>query len=258
MRSLIILTFILLYSPGHLFGQDITTMQYFEGAIVRGDRNKKAIALVFTGDEYADGGQYISGILREKQIKGSFFFTGRFYRDPTNELLINTLISDGHYLGAHSDRHLLYCDWDNRDSLLVDFATFSSDLESNYQIMQLFGIARKEAKYFLPPYEWYNNQISKWCRQMGIQLINYTPGTLSHTDYTTHESSNYRSSREIFDSILDYESTNENGLNGFILLLHIGSSPDRTDKFHCLLDDLIDELANRNYSFCRIDRLLEL
>ena len=134
-------------------------------------------------------------IAREKQIKGSFFFTGRFYGDPTNELLINTLISDGHYLGAHSDRHLLYCDWDNRDSLLVDFATFSSDLESNYQIMQLFGIARKEAKYFLPPYEWYNNQISKWCRQMGIQLINYTPGTLSHTDYTTPESSNYRSSR---------------------------------------------------------------
>jgi len=229
-----------------------------EGAIIRGDTRFKELSIVFTGDEFSDGGFYIAEVLKKRDIMAAFFFTGNFYRNADNEPLISDLRSSGHYLGAHSDRHLLYCDWDNRDSLLVDFETFSSDLHDNYEAMKQFGISKDEAKYFLPPYEWYNSKISAWCQQLGIQLINYTPGTLSHTDYTTPECSNYRSSREIFDSILDYESSNENGLNGFILLLHIGSSPDRTDKFYCLMDDLIDELINRNYSFHRIDRLFVL
>jgi hypothetical protein len=41
-----------------------------------------------------------------------------------------------------------------------------------------------------------------------IQLINYTPGTLSHADYTTSKDKNYRSSETIYKSIIDYEDQN--------------------------------------------------
>ena len=243
--------------PSLLLSQDNSYFQQSEGAIIRGDKGKKEIALVFTGDEFADGGQFISGVLREKGIKSSFFFTGNFYRNPANELLIKTLVSDGHYLGPHSDRHLLYCDWNNRDSLLVDFDKFSSDINKNYKAMEQFGISRADARHFLPPFEWYNREISRWCDRTGLRLINFSPGTLSHADYTTPDMPNYRSSMEIFDSILNHDLKSDKGLNGFILLIHIGSSPARTDKFYLLLDELIDELTKRGYIFCRIDSLLE-
>ena len=71
--------------------------------------------------------------------------------------------------------------------------------------MELFGIKKEDAKYFLPPYEWYNDSISKWTKEMGLQLINYSPGTLSHADYTTPEDPNYRSSETIFRSVTDFE-----------------------------------------------------
>jgi hypothetical protein len=67
---------------------------------------------------------------------------------------------------------------------------------------------------------------------------------------------NYQSAAAIFQSILDYERKDPLGLNGFVLLLHIGTHPDRKDKFHTRLDELIAELHGRGYIFVRIDRLL--
>jgi peptidoglycan/xylan/chitin deacetylase (PgdA/CDA1 family) len=226
------------------------------GAVVRADSGEKNLALVFTGDEFADGGEHILSVLKKQQIPGSFFFTGNFYRNPGFEQLIHSLLSDGHYLGAHSDRHLLYCDWNNRDSLLATKVEFIHDLKNNYKVMKKFGISKKEALYFLPPYEWYNDSISAWTKSLGFQLINYTPGTLSHADYTTPEMPDYRNSEVIYRSIINFERESTKGLNGFILLSHIGTSPDRKDKFYHYLDVLITELKTRGYHFKRIDELL--
>ena len=52
------------------------------GGIIRGDTTQKKIALVFTGDEFADGGNYIAKTLQQQNIHGSFFLTGNFYRNP--------------------------------------------------------------------------------------------------------------------------------------------------------------------------------
>ena len=40
--------------------------------------HKKNIALVFTGHEYADGGNFIAKTLQQENIKASFFFHRRF------------------------------------------------------------------------------------------------------------------------------------------------------------------------------------
>lgn len=71
--------------------------------------------------------------------------------------------------------------------------------------MTSFGISKKQASYFLPPYEWYNDTIAVWTKELDFQLINYTPGSLSHADYTTPYAKNYRSSAAIYQSIIDYE-----------------------------------------------------
>lgn len=248
------LSVILLAAAGVYAQPGITTDQ---GAITRGDRTQRKLALVFTGDEFAEGGPTILATLKRNQVKASFFFTGRFYRNPSFKSLIKQLKKEGHYLGAHSDQHLLYCDWTRRDRLLVTRDEFEKDLNRNYEEMLKFGIKKKEARYFLPPFEWYNQRISDWTSGMGIRLINYTPGTRSHADYTTPDLKNYIDSETILRSIENYEAKNASGLNGFILLSHIGAGPARTDKFYDRLDELIEFLKGKEYELVRIDELLK-
>ncbi len=238
-------------------GHDAPGFTYVEGGIVRGDTSEKALALIFSGDRFADGAEHIRKVLAAYDIEASFFFTGNFYRNPAFEGIIRALEAEGHYLGAHSDRHLLYCSWENRDSLLVTRAEFLADLEANYREMARFGIQRAEAQYFLPPYEWYNAQISEWTAGYGLTLINFTPGTRSNADYTTPDMGDrYVSSAAILQSILTYERRSPHGLNGFLLLIHVGTSPERTDKLYRRLDALISALRERGYRFERVDELL--
>lgn len=222
------------------------------GAIIRGDTLQKNIALVFTGHEFAEGGSIITKTLQEQKVKGSFFFTGDFYNDPVFKKTILRLKKDRHYLGPHSNKHLLYADWVKRDSLLVTKNEFINDLQLNYDAMKKLGITH--AKYFLPPYEWYNDSIATWTKEMHLQLINFTPGTKSNADYTTPDLKNYKTSDEIYTSITALET--KQGLHGFILLLHIGTDPKRTDKFYFKLNALIQYLKRKGYSFKTVDQLL--
>ena len=210
---------------------------------------------MFTGDEFADGGDYIADVLQRYGVKASFFLTGRFYRNPAFKKIVQRLRREGHYLGAHSNDHLLYNDWSRRDSLLVSRDSFTRDLQRNYDAMAAYGIKKEEARYFLPPYEWYNDSIARWTKDLGLQLVNYTPGTLSHADYTTPQMKNYRPSDPIFRSIVDYEGRYPSGLSGFVLLLHIGTDPARTDKMYRQLPQLLGWLKKKNYRVVRIDEL---
>lgn len=232
------------------------SLTYDHGAIVRGDPGRKRIALVFTGHEFSEGGDLIVGVLKKRNVPAGFFFTGDFYRAAGNLRLIERLERDGHYLGPHSDKHLLYCPWENRDTLLVTKEEFVSDILHNYDSMRACGIEREKAPYIIPPYEWYNETIAAWAKELGLVLFNFTSGTASNADYTTPDLPNYRSSEEIFKSIFRYERSDPHGLNGFILLLHIGTHPDRIDKFYFRLDDLVTGLKAKGYAFVRIDRLL--
>ena len=227
------------------------------GAIIRGDSTQKKLAIVFTGDEFADGGEFIATTLKQTNTKASFFFTGRFYRNTAFKKTIEQLKANGNYLGAHSNGHLLYCDWTKRDSLLVTKQQFKWDLQKNYDELKRFGIAKSSAHFFLPPYEWYNDSIAVWTKEMNLQLVNYTPGTISHADYTTPGEKNYRSSDAIYQSIINYEQNHPSALNGYILLMHIGTDEKRTDKFYYQLPQLIKWLKEKNYQLLRIDELLK-
>ncbi len=227
-----------------------------QGAIVRGDVSARRMALIFTGGSFADGGPHIRSVLRARGVRAGFFFTGDFYRAAEFEGLIRGLAADGHYLGPHSDKHLLYCDWADRSRTLVTRDEFRADLLANYREMERFGVSRAAAPFFIPPYEWYNAEIAGWCREMGLTLFNFTPGTSSNADYTTPDMKEYLGSDAIYDRILSYEQTDPHGMNGFILLVHIGTDPARTDKLYLRLGALLDELSRRGYSFVRIDELL--
>lgn len=305
--------------------------QIRDGAIVRGPQGNKTIALMFTGHEFAEGGETILDELKEHQARASFFFTGDFMVNTNFDRIIGRVINEDHLLGPHSDKHLLYCSWEKDRKLLVTREQFRADLNHNREkirkaadrldervppastlpnpefleafkrrygfkpdtnapetsaqqerpataspdpelaeaFRRRYGVdlvayppARRfhsttDFRYFLPPYEHYNRQIADWTAEAGMTLINYTPGTRSNADYTGEADQNYMSSQAIFDSIRKLEREDPNGLNGFILLLHIGAGPGRADKFHTRFGELLDVLSAKGYQFVRVDELLE-
>src|SRR5581483_859220 len=158
--------------------------EFREGGVVRGPQDRKRLALVFTGHEFAEGGEIILDELARHHAKGSFFLTGHFLGNPDFEPLVLRIMREGHYLGPHSDQHLLYCSWEASKRTLVSRAEFVADLESNLSKLERFGIKRGQAGYFLPAYEHYNAQLVAWAQELGLTLVNYTPGTRANADYT--------------------------------------------------------------------------
>ena len=227
-----------------------------EGAIVRGDAAKKQLCLVFTADDRADGADRIISTLKKQGIKGAFFFTGRFFELFPD--VVKRLVDDGHYVGSHSDGHLVYCSWENRDSLLVTKQQFTDDIRRSYERLAGYGITPKDAPYFIPPYEWHNATVAAWAREMGLQLVNFTPGTLSCMDYTypgITGGNPYRDNKWLWDRIMRCEK--ENTLNGHLLMIHFGTDERRTEKFYDRLPALIKDLKRKGYTFVPLKKIVE-
>jgi len=227
-----------------------------EGGIVRGPTSSRRLAVVFTGHGYAEGGETILNELARRHAKGSFFLTGGFLTNGGFSPLVRRIVAEEHYLGPHSDKHVLYCPWEGPKKTLVSRGEFQADLESNLKKIEGFGVRRSDIRYFLPPYEHYNQEIVDWAKAMGLTVVNFTPGTRSNADYTGEADSNFVSSQVIFDSIARKERQDPNGLNGFILLVHLGSGPGRADKFSTRFGPLLQYLADKGYQFVRVDELL--
>lgn len=226
------------------------------GGIVRGDFRTKRLALVFTGDARGESTEPILDSLKQRTISASLFVTGNFLRQPRLRPLVMRAIAEGHYVGPHSDRHLLYAAWEDRGKSLVTREAFVADLRQNISDLQAIGALRgNKPTYFIPPYEQFNLDQVEWARALGVNLINFTPGSGSNRDYAPEGDAHFVTSQRIYDDILAYERREARGLNGFILLLHLGSG--RKDQFHPRLGPLCDELKKRGYAFVTVDELLQ-
>lgn len=227
------------------------------GALVRGPRHQRRLALVYTGGSFADGGTKILDELKAHGAGGSFFLTGDFCRYAAFQPLVARMHREGHYVGAHSDKHLLYASWDSPPKLLVTRAQFDDDLTRNLIELEALGIPRAQAPVFLPPYEHHTQEIADWTVARGMVLVGFTPGTRSSADYLPDTDPGFISAPEIVKTILKKEETDPDGLNGFLLLMHLGATPERTvDRLHDHLGALMDELGRRGYRFVRVDALL--
>ena len=241
-------------------GFDLSTQRpewtYVEGGVTRGDVTKKQLALVFTGGDFGEGTGHVLDTLAAHKIEASFFFTGDYLRKPDHAAYLKRIVAEKHYLGPHSDTHPLYVPWEDRKKTLVTREFFRADLQKNIDDLRALGALAEKDKpvYFIPPYEWFNNDQTHWSRDLGVLLFNFTPGSGSNRDWAPEGHKSFVPSQKIIDDILAYEKKDPKGLNGFLLLLHVGSQ--RKDKTFLLLDDLLTEIEKRGYTFQRVDELL--
>jgi len=221
------------------------------GALVRTDPTQRQIHLIFSAHDTGEGFRKILDVLDQYGIPASFFLTGHFLRQENFREIVREMVDKNHYVGPHSDNHLLYMPWENRDSLLVTHEQFAADLRANLVELEKFGITRDKATWYLAPYEWYNKKIVDWTVGEGMKLLNFTPGIGTQTDYTTPDMVNYRSSDQIMEGISRYEAFDAHALNGVIMLIHPGTEPAREDKFYLRLTYLLDQLVSKGYTFRR-------
>lgn len=219
------------------------------GATVKINEDKKMIHLIFSADSTFEGAPIILDALKKRGIKGSFFLTGNFFRLTEHKPMLDRIIKEGHYVGGHSNGHLLYADWDRNRTNLVSDDSLKKDLKLNYVELSKVGIKASKAPYILPPYEWYNAQNIKAIEEFGIIPINFTPGIETSSDYTTPDMRGYKGSKELIEQLYNFEK--QNTLNGTIILIHPGTEPSRTDKLYNHLGEIIDYLTSLGYNFER-------
>ena len=220
------------------------------GAIVRMNPDRKVIHLIFSADDTFEGALPIIETLDKHNIKGSWFLCGNTFRIEKFKPVIQKIIRDGHFVGAHSDKHLLYAPWENRQVSLVTRDSLITDLRNNMLELEKYGIDISKVRYYLPPYEYYNAEHVRWIESEGQSVVNFTSGLRTAADYTTPGMRNYMSSQALIDQLFAFEA--EHGLNGAIILIHPGTVPERTDKLYFRLDEIINRLKEKGYTFERL------
>lgn len=255
-----VILFLSLLCSALLFAQQkkAAGFTYSHGAVVRGDSTKKEVALVFTADEFGEGLPIILSTLKGQKVKAGFFFTGRFYRNPSFQKEIKRLEKEGHYLGPHSDEHLLYCDWQKRDSLLVMKDSFEKDIAANLKAMTALKLPIHSPHFFIPPFEWWNDSIAAWSKEANLKLFNFTPGLRTAADYTWPQMGTaYKNSNWILAQLKERITAQPTSLKGAIILVHAGADARRKDKLYNRLKEMIGLMRKAGYVFVRVDMLLE-
>jgi len=231
------------------------TLEKRQGAICRVDRSSKEMSLVFTGGEFGESLETILNELKARNLKAAFFFTGHFFQIEAHHPLIRRIVDEGHYLGPHSDEHLLLASWED-EKTLVTKEQFTADLEKNIERCVEYGFKREDIRYWIPPYEHCNEEICGWSDELGMTMINFTRGTLSHTDYAPEGDRSFRPTEVVLQSIREYPEKDEDGYNGFLLLMHVGAGK-RVDKLHPHFAEIVDFLIAQGQQIVRVDELVD-
>ncbi|MDE6301614.1 MAG: hypothetical protein K2M19_07840 [Muribaculaceae bacterium] len=221
------------------------------GCAVRISENEKVIWPVFSADSAFEGAPEALDAMECRGIKGSFFFTGNFLRDTAHRTIINRVIKGGHYVGPHSDGHLLYADWDRQRTVLVSSDSLLDDMRHNLAELARAGVDTSCVKIIMPPFEWIErSQTALLHDSLGLKVINPTPGLEVYRDYTTPDMSYYWSSERLLSQMYEFER--KEGLNGVVFIMHLGTHPSRTDKFYRHLPEILDSLTSLGYRFERL------
>jgi peptidoglycan/xylan/chitin deacetylase (PgdA/CDA1 family) len=181
----------------------------------------------------------------------------------TSSLVVALLVGAGQLLlaqggqgtpGTHGARRVALGDWPEARGPNRDGVSKETGLIDKWAL---------NGQNFLwrAPYGEHNGEIRAWAAEPGYRHVGWTRDAASREDLDSRDwvadptSSIYRSSREIRDRILGFGQGNGHGLNGGIVLMHLGTGR-RSDPAHARLPEILDGLAARGYRLVTISDLL--
>lgn len=226
-------------------------------SVSRGNPAKKLLAFTFDGGSDDAHTREILQILRQEKLHCTLFLTGKFIlRHPD---LVKQMIADGHEIANHTYSHphlTTFADnhrQDTRPGITRRFVQRQL-LRTDSIFFRLTG--RHLKPYWRAPYGEYNKAILRWAGEVGYVHIRWSNGFDTY-DWVTDESSRlYRTPDAIFRQFQAADRRRSAGLNGVIVLMHLGSHRSRNHVFE-VLPKLIEMLKKKGYQIGSISELLK-
>ncbi len=216
--------------------------------------NEKILALTFDAGSAAYGADSIISILASKNIKLTFFLTGRFIRKFPH--IVQNLVENNHELANHTLNHPHLTSYEEngvqnlRENINRSFI-FSQLIRTDSLLFSGFSTHLKP--YWRAPFGEYNQQILNWAAEAGYKHVGWSPACDTRDWMSDSESELYRTKEEIYEHLIELES--KGLLKGSIILMHLHSER-KEDAAYKILAKLIDTLHKKNYKIVTISELI--
>ena len=192
--------------------------------IALGDSNINKVYLTFDCGYEAGFTERILDVLKEKNVKASFFITAHYLNTASET--VKRMIEEGHIVGNHTVNHKTMPEL--------------SDEEIQDEIMKLhiavFEKFNYEMKYFRPPKGEFSERVIDIASNLGYRAVMWSS---AYDDWNREKQGREEYGKK---KILD------NMHNGCVLLLH-ATSEDNSK----ILGDVIREVKSMGYEFASLD-----
>ncbi len=229
-----------------------------------GSTKKRLIALTFDGGSHKNATLQILDTLASRNVKATLFLTGYFIKRNVN--LTKRFLAEGHEVGNHTYSHPQLTTWrtDHTHTTLPEISEtmIATELsKANTQFKQVIG--QDMLPLWRAPYGERNREICLWAQKYGYLHIGWKQ---AHTwKYNTdtndwipdEETPGYHSPEEVLEKFLTMADAQPFGLNGAIILMHLGTTrTNANQQVHLILGVLIDQLREKGYGFVKVSQML--
>jgi len=229
-----------------------------------GSTDQKLVSITFDAGSMANAADEILDTLRSRNVRTTMFLTGEFIRKYPE--LVSRIAEEGHELGNHTLTHPRLTTWaqDRTHALLpgVNKEFISRQLSENENLL-----LKKTGLRFSPlwraPYGEFNRTICRWALQSGYLHIGWRQGrtwsqNLDSNDWIPDENTpGFKTPEQVLEKILALSETKPHGINGGIILMHLGTERvDRSKQVHRVLGVLIDRLRENGYRIVSVSEMV--
>jgi peptidoglycan/xylan/chitin deacetylase (PgdA/CDA1 family) len=222
--------------------------------LIRAPRGRKEVLLTFDGGSNANAtGQILQGLKRHG-VKATVFLTGEYIQKYPD--FVREMVQDGHVIGNHtfSHPHLTTYSFNGRNATLPGVTTgFLKDQLS--RAAEVFrSVAGKEMDpYWRAPFGEANQTLVAWAQETGYRHVAWTP-QMDTLDWVADRANPlYKGPEQILKGLLrQADSAQAGGVDGGIILMHLGTEREGEQGAQQILEPLITELQSRGYSFVNV------
>ncbi len=224
--------------------------------LIRAPAGNKEVLLTFDGGSDANATPMILDVLEREKIHATMFLTGEYMKRYPE--LVRRIAADGNTVGNHtySHPHLTTYSFNGRQQTLtgVTQAFLKSQLDRANEVFRLIT-GRNMDPYWRAPFGEFNNQIIRWAAKDGYRTVYWTPH-LDTLDWVNSTSSPlYHGPNQILEKILHQADRSPLGVDGGIILMHLGSGRPQDARADVILQSLIDDLRSEGYRFTTVDKV---
>ncbi len=221
--------------------------------IVRADTSRREVLLTFDGGSDDNATASILDTLKEHNIHATVFLTGEYIQRYPE--MVRRIAAEGHAVGNHTATHphLTSFSFDGRQATLPGVTKEFLSAQLGRAAALFSAVAgRPMDPFWRAPFGEYNGQILKWAADAGYRHVYWSP-RMDTLDWVSDASNPlFRSPDQMLAKLLKQAQGSPEGLNGGIILMHLGTEREGENRADTMLEGLITQLAGEGYSFASV------